>query len=105
MSLVYSNTAAALLFWLTYLALTILDARLIVDSMSGKVGRAAVGEQGFVHRPRRMAVLLVGEVVGLVAAAVGATMLPWRWPLLAVGLALAWTGFALRLVAKRTLGR
>jgi len=105
MSLVYSNVAAALLFWLTYLALTVLDARLLVDSMSGRVARAALPEQGFVHRPRRMTVLLVGEVVGLLAAAVGAFVLPWQWPLLVVGLALAWAGFALRLSAKRTLGR
>jgi len=105
MSLVYSNAVAALLFWLTYLALTMLDARLLFDSMSGRVGRSAIPEQGFVHRPRRMTILLVGEVVGLLAAAVGAAVLPWRWPLLVTGLALAWAGFALRLVAKRTLGR
>jgi protein-S-isoprenylcysteine O-methyltransferase len=104
-SLIYSDARAAVPFWLTYLALTALDARLLLDSMSGRAGRAAIPEQGFVHRPRRMTVLIVGEVVGLVAAAIGATLLPWQWPLLAAGLALAWAGFALRLAAKRTLGR
>ena len=105
MSLIYSDTTAAPAFWLTYLALTVLDARLLLDSMSGRVGRIAIPEQGFVERPRRMTVLLVGEVVGLVAATVEAAALPWRWALLLVGLALAWAGFVLRLAAKRELGR
>ena len=105
MSLIYSDARAAIPFWLTYLALAAIDARLFVDSMSGRVGRAAIPDQGFVHRPRRMALLIVGEVVGLIAAAVGAALLPWQWPLLVVGLVLAWAGFALRLAAKRALGR
>jgi protein-S-isoprenylcysteine O-methyltransferase Ste14 len=105
MSLIYSNAGAASAFWLTYLALTVLDGRLLIDSMSGSVARAAVPEQGFVHRPRRMAVLLVGEIAGLITAAVSAATLSSQWALLITGLTLAWAGLALRFAAKRELGR
>jgi protein-S-isoprenylcysteine O-methyltransferase Ste14 len=105
MSLVFDDVRAAVLFWATYAALTAVDARLVLRSLSGRELHGAPAPQGAVHRRTGLVVLLVGEGAGIAAAALDATMLPRRWPLLGAGLALAWAGIGLRLWAKRTLGR
>ncbi|HET6753379.1 MAG TPA: hypothetical protein VFH23_05455 [Jiangellaceae bacterium] len=106
MTLIYSHPVAATFFWSTYLAFVLLDARLVTNSLAG---RAAPDHdttpQGLVHRPAGLVWIIVAEALGLATAAVEGLLLPWRWLLLALGLAMTWLGLALRFSAKRALGR
>jgi protein-S-isoprenylcysteine O-methyltransferase Ste14 len=105
-SSVFSEPLPAALFWTTYLAFVLIDARLVVRAMTG---RAAAGSasvtKGPVHRPRGLVALMAGEALALALATVPAFQLPWTTPLLVVGLVAAWAGIGLRYWAKRTLGR
>ena len=105
LTLVYNDPLAATLFWTVYAALTALDARLIIESVSGRAARGSSTAQGPAHRPSGLLLLLGAEAAGLLAAVIDRLVLPWRWPLLVLGVAIAWTGLALRLSAKRALGR
>src|SRR5258706_15338716 len=105
MSLVFDDTRAALLFWTTYAAVTAVDARLLLRSLSGRERRMGTEQQGPVHRQIGLIGLLVVEGAGIGAAAIDRAVLPHRWLLLFGGVVIAWTGLALRVWAKRTLGR
>jgi protein-S-isoprenylcysteine O-methyltransferase Ste14 len=105
-SAVFSDPVAAVLFWATYLAFVLLDARLVTRAMTG---RAVAGgghvTRGPVHRPCGLLWLMAGEGIAVALATVAAFQLPWTIPLLVIGLVAAWAGIALRWWAKRTLGR
>jgi protein-S-isoprenylcysteine O-methyltransferase Ste14 len=104
-SVIFSDSVAATLFWLTYLAFVLLDARLVVRAMTGATMPGEVRARGPAHRPSRLAWLLVGEALALALATVGSLQFQWTTPFLVVGLVAAWTGIGLRYWAKRTLGR
>jgi protein-S-isoprenylcysteine O-methyltransferase len=105
-SLIYSSPIPAALFWATYLAFILLDARLVTRALAGRaVPGDSPAEYGPIHRPLGIVWLMAGEGVGIGLAAVDVFVLPWRVGLLVIGLALAWAGIGLRYWAKRTLGR
>jgi protein-S-isoprenylcysteine O-methyltransferase len=106
MSLIYSSPVPAALFWATYLAFVLLDARLVTRALAGRaVSDDRPAEFGPIHRPSGIVWLMAGEGVGIGLAAVNVFVLPWRDGLLVIGLAIAWVGISLRYWAKRTLGR
>jgi protein-S-isoprenylcysteine O-methyltransferase Ste14 len=105
MSLVFGDPMAAALFWATYAAVTAVDARLILRSLSGRERRPSSERQGAVHRPSGLIGLLAVEGAGIAAAGVDQAVLPHRWLLLFVGVGIAWIGLGLRAWAKHTLGR
>jgi len=102
---VYTEPEAAALFWASYLVFVLIDARLIARSLSGRVAAGGEPVRGLVHRSVGLGWIIAADVVGLAAAAIGASVLPWPWVLLVLGVGLAWAGMGLRLSAKRTLGR
>lgn len=106
MSAVFTDPVPAALFWATYLAFVLLDARLVTRAMRG---RAVAGGghvvRGPVHRPSGLLLLMAGEGISVALATVAAFQLPWTTPLLVIGLVAAWAGIGLRWWAKRTLGR
>jgi protein-S-isoprenylcysteine O-methyltransferase len=103
---VFAEPVSAALFWTTYVAFVLLDARLVVRAMAGRaVPGGADGAQGPVHRPAGLVWLMVGEGLAIALATVSLLELPWTTPLLVIGLIAAWAGIGLRYWAKRTLGR
>ena len=106
MSLIWHDTIAAIVFWLTYVAFIALDARLILRSLSGHPpGDTPVVARAAVHRPVGLGGIVAAEVLGLAATFIAAAALPGKWICLAIGLIVAWCGIALRFWAKRSLGR
>ena len=107
MTLIYSDPTAALLFWLTFLSWVALDIRIVLDSLRGRDRpRRASGDSPSGSSPLvGLAGIWVGIAAGFAVANVHAFVLPYKWALLAVGLALTWCGIALRYSAKRALGR
>jgi len=104
-TLIYSDPWAAAIYWATYLAFILIDARLVTDVMSGKTAARGTPAQGVVHRPVGIVWLIGGEALGLAAAFIDPFVLPGRWAFLVVGVVLAWCGILIRAAAKRTLGR
>ena len=106
MSAVFTEPLPAALFWTTYLAFVLLDARLVTRAMTG---RAVTGggnvTRGPAHRPFGILWLMGGEGFALALATVSLFELRWSTPFLVIGLVAAWAGIALRYWAKRTLGR
>jgi len=104
---VFSKPWPAALFWATYLAFVLLDARLVLRVFAGRAvpdgGAAAHG--GPVHRPGGVFWLVAGEGVALGLATLAMFRLPATTPLLVIGLVAVWLGIGLRFWAKRTLGR
>jgi protein-S-isoprenylcysteine O-methyltransferase Ste14 len=104
-TLIYSDPLAAGIYWATYLAFILIDARLVTDVMRGRTAARATSAQGAVHRPVGILWLVGGEALGLAAAFIDALVLPGPWVFLVVGVVLAWSGILIRVAAKRTLGR
>ena len=106
MSLVYSSWVGGALFWATVFGFVLLDGRLVARALAGRAtSERSELAQGLAHRPVGLIWISVAEGAGFAAAALDPFVVPWRWPMLAVGLVAAWFGLGLRFWAKRVLGR
>jgi protein-S-isoprenylcysteine O-methyltransferase Ste14 len=106
-SLIFSNSTAATLYWLTFAAWGVLDMHLVVAGVRGTDTHDRQDATDARTRSVRLGIvkIWVGIGVGFVAAGATSLTLPWPWAFLAAGLALAWGGLGLRWWAKHTLGR